>query len=60
MSRCPNLDYESRSFFGNSNDKYKCLLTGKEMHVNDDKVKNTCKADYGDKYKNCEVYKRFG
>jgi hypothetical protein len=27
------------------------------MDVDDPKVKYTCKADYGDNYKDCEVYK---
>ncbi|WP_029071005.1 hypothetical protein [Kandleria vitulina] len=57
MSRCPFLDYESNSYFGNSNDKYKCELTCQKMDVDDPKVKYTCKADYGDNYKDCEVYK---
>ena len=57
MARCPYLDYESNSVFGNSNDKYICKLTGQEMDVDDTKVKYTCKADYGDKYEDCQVYK---
>ena len=57
MARCPYLDYESNSWFGNSSDKYICTLTGKTMDVDDSKVKNTCKTDYGDDYEDCQVYK---
>ncbi len=57
MARCPHLDYDSHSTFGNSNDKYICKLCGKEMDVDDSRVKNTCKTDYGDEYKECPIYK---
>lgn len=57
MARCPYLDYESNSFFGNSNDKYICKLCGRKMDVNDSQVKYTCKADYGDKYQDCDIYR---
>lgn len=57
MARCPYLDYESNSFFGNSNDKYLCKLCGKQMYVDDPQVKYTCKADYGENYRDCSVYK---
>lgn len=56
MARCPYLDYESNSFFGNSNDKYICKLTGKKMDVDDSTVKNTCKPEYGEEYKKCQIY----
>lgn len=45
MARCPYLDYESNSLFGNSNDKYICKLTGQKMDVDDTKVKVGCKAE---------------
>lgn len=57
MARCPYLDYESHGYFGNSNDKYICKLTGQKMDVDDTKVKYACKADYGDKYEDCQVYR---
>lgn len=57
MARCPYLDYESNSFFGNSNDKYICKLTGQVMDVDEVKVKYTCKSDYGDKYEDCQIYR---
>lgn len=56
MARCPYLDYESNSFFGNSNDKYICKACGKQFDVDDSQVKYTCKADYGEEYKKCPVY----
>lgn len=59
MSRCPKLDYESNSIFGNSGDKYICKLTGKLMDVDDPKVEHVCKADYGDEYKKCDIYSRY-
>ena len=57
MSRCPYLDYESNSFFGNGGDKYICKLTCQEMDTDDSKVKYTCKNDYDNKYEECQVYK---
>ena len=57
MARCPYLGYESNSFFGNSNDKYICKLCGRMMDVDDSQVRYTCKADYGDKYQDCPVYR---
>lgn len=57
MARCYYLDDKSNSLFGNSNDKYYCKLCEKEFSVNDPQVKYTCKADYGEEYKRCPVYK---
>lgn len=57
MSRCYYLDYESNSTFGNSNDKYICKLCGKQFYVDDPQVKYTCKAEYGDEYEKCPIYK---
>lgn len=56
MSRCPHLDYESNSFFGNSDDKYICKLTGSKMSVDSMQVENVCKGSY-DAYYECPVYK---
>lgn len=56
MADCPYLGYESRSIFGNSNDKYICKLTQMEMDVDSSKVKYVCKA-YGEEYKKCPIYK---
>lgn len=56
MARCPYLDYESNSYFGNSNDKYICKVTGVHMDIDDTKVKYVCKAEYGDEYKKCAIY----
>lgn len=57
MSRCPKLDYESNTMFGNYSDKYVCLLTGMKMDVDDSRVKHVCKAAYGDEYKKCPIYR---
>ena len=56
MARCPYLDYESNSFFGNSNDIFICKLTGQKIDVDDTKVKYTCKADYGEEYERCPAF----
>ena len=58
MARCPKLDYESNGYWGNSNDKYICTVTGIKMDVDDPKVKCVCKVDYGEAYMQCEAYKR--
>lgn len=57
MSRCPYLDYISNNFFSSANDKYVCKLCGKQFNVNDLQVKYTCKAEYGDEYEKCPVYR---
>lgn len=57
MARCPHLDYESRSYFVNSDDKYICKLNGRKMDIDDITVKTLCKVDYGENYRNCPVYK---
>ncbi|MBR2591312.1 MAG: hypothetical protein IKE65_10415 [Clostridia bacterium] len=56
MSRCPFLDYESNSLFGNSSDEYICKECGKHMPVDSSEVKYVCKAEYGDEYKKCHIY----
>lgn len=56
MSDCPYIDYDSRTIFGNYDDKYICKVTGIEMDVDSTKVKHICKG-YGDEYKNCPIYK---
>lgn len=52
MSRCPKLDYESVSFFGNSDDKYICKVTGVRMDADSVKVEHLCKGSY-----DCPIYK---
>lgn len=56
MSRCPKLDYESNSLFGNSSDKYICKATGIRMDVDDVKVFHVCKSDCSDEYRKCPIY----
>lgn len=57
MSRCSYLDYISRGLFSSSNDTYICKLCKKEFPVDDLQVKYICKAEYGDEYEKCPVYK---
>ena len=57
MSRCYYLDYISRGVFSSSNVTYICKLCNKQFAVDDLQVKYTCKAEYGDEYKNCPIYK---
>lgn len=59
MARCPKLDYESRTYIGNCHDKYICTLTGMKMDLDDPKVKNMCKVDYGEEYRKCPIYKDY-
>lgn len=54
MARCPYLDYESRGALFSQGD-YFCKLCRKILSESEAKYK--CKADYGDEYKNCPVYK---
>lgn len=57
MARCPKLDYESNTLFGNYDDCYICKVTNKRMSVDSATVKYTCKPDYGEEYRNCPIYK---
>ena len=41
MARCPKLDYESNSYFGNSGDKYICKVTYGEEYQNCPVYKNS-------------------
>lgn len=56
MSRCYYLEFRNRGWLIND-DKYYCKLCGKEFSVNDPQVKYTCKAEYGEEYKKCPVYR---
>ncbi len=58
MARCPRLDYDSRTVFGNYDDAYICSVTGMRMNVNDPKLSSVCKCDYGEAYRNCPIYKK--
>lgn len=56
MARCPYLEFDDHGPYWDS--KFICKLSGKIMNTYDSQVKNTCKVDYGENYKNCAVYKR--
>lgn len=57
MARCYYLDYISRGVFSSSNDTYVCKLCGKQFSPDDLQIKYTCKAEYGEEYKKCSIYK---
>ena len=57
MAQCHYLKYYSRSLFGSSNDTYRCKLCGKEFKPDELQIKYSCKAEYGEEYKKCPVYK---
>ena len=57
MAQCYYLDYISRGFLSSSNDTYVCKLCGKQFKTDDLQVKYTCKAEYGEEYKKCPIYK---
>lgn len=57
MAQCYYLDYISRGLFSSSNDTYICKLCNKQFAPDDLQVKYTCKAEYGEKYKKCPIYK---
>ena len=59
MARCPKLDFDGSSTFY-SDCKYICKLTRQQMSVDSAQVKYTCNPDYGEKYRDCDIYKRYG
>ena len=54
MARCPYLDYESTGW-ASSQGNYICKLCNR--CVSENEVKNKCKVDYGEYYKDCPTYK---
>lgn len=57
MAQCYYLDYISRGLFSSSNDAYVCKVCNKQFPPDDLHVKYVCKAEYGEEYKNCPIYK---
>lgn len=57
MARCPYLDYEGPGLFYTGDGEYICQKCDKHMDFDDKHVKYVCDAEYGDKYKDCPVYK---
>lgn len=56
MAQCPKLEYHGYGYFGNSNDRYVCTVTGQEFYVDDPKIKYTCSPQYGYEYEKCPIY----
>ena len=54
MARCPYLEWESGGAFY-SQGKFYCELCKKEL--SESETNNKCKVDYGEKYKDCPIYK---
>lgn len=54
MARCPYLDYESTGLLY-SQGNYLCKLCYK--HLSESEVKDKCKVDYGENYKDCPIYR---
>lgn len=57
MAQCYYLDYISRGLFSSSNDTYICKLSNQQFQLDDLQVKCVCKAECGEEYKNCPIYK---
>lgn len=53
VARCPYLEYDGGRFF--SYDDYYCKLCKKGL--SESEVKYKCNPDYGEDYKNCQIYK---
>lgn len=60
MARCPKLEYESGTGGFFSECEYHCMLSGEHFYASDSKLKCMCDADYGECYRNCTTYRRFG
>jgi hypothetical protein len=56
MSKCPMLEYESHSYFGNANDYYVCTISDIKMDLQDPTITSVCKVRYDDIYKECPIY----
>lgn len=59
MARCPKLIFEGDHTLY-SDCKYICGLTRQTMSVDSAQVKYTCNPSYGENYRTCDVYKRYG
>ena len=59
MARCPKLEFDGSSTFYNDC-KYICSLTRQQFSVDSAQVKYTCKPEYGENYKTCDIYKKYG
>lgn len=57
MSRCYYLEYYSEGTLRIKNDYYFCKLTGQRFDFDDPRVKFICNAEWGEKYRDCPVYK---
>ena len=60
MARCPKLEYLSGTGGFLSDCEYRCKLSGKHFYASDSQLKNTCDAEYGEKYQDCDTYRRYG
>lgn len=52
---CPKVKFDGHTWYSDS--KYICTLTGMCMDVDDARVKYMCKAEYGEEYRKCPIYK---
>jgi hypothetical protein len=59
MARCLKLEYVEGTGGCFDDCKYRCTLCGKVLKASDSQLKYVCDAEYGNKYEDCEVYKRY-
>jgi len=59
MARCPKLEYESQLAIYSGGGTYTCTITGLKMEEDNATVKSVCNPGYGEKYRECDVYKRY-
>ena len=59
MARCPKLEHISGTGGFLSDCEYVCKLSGSHMYASDKDQLRICDADYGEKYQDCPIYKRY-
>ncbi len=57
MAECPHLKFESHTW--SSDCRYICGFTGERYDMDSPKVKEVCKPDYGEKYRDCPIWKKY-
>ena len=59
MARCPKFEYISGTGGFFSDCEYVCKISGKHFYASDYDQLKICDAEYGYKYEECPLYKKY-